>query len=221
MCPRLAAQSVRLIAPKRANETLVTHKLNKPSNPAWWQSQIGIIKKKQTAYLRQHLPAFRADHDDLIGDTLLALTRQLQERATEYPSSWYEQPEPRAESDKSYLHKLATIILKRRIADLIRNRRREMRHLSIDDEPHEGIVDLKAEPPDRRILIVTLLKTTSLVLDEMSAKDRDLIALAANKDVRRALNPRDRKRLERIRKELRNEISRRLGADVHDLLTNL
>ena len=199
----------------------MTQKPDKTSSPHWWQSQLVIIREKQTAYLRQHLPVIRADHEDLVGDTVLALTRQILDNPSEYPLSWFEPAGPKEETERAYLYKLATVILKRRIADLFRKRQREMRYVSNDEDPSQNVVDPNTEPPDRKILLVRLLKVTSLVLDEMPVEDRDLIAFVANKEVRKAVNPRDRKRLERIRKKLRDEISRRLGANVQDLLITL
>lgn len=198
----------------------MTDKKDNPGSSPWWQSQLGSIQESQTAYLRRHLPALRADHEDLVGDTVLALTKQVLENASEYPASWFEPSGPNKESEESYLYKLAHVILKRRIADLFRKRQRESHHVSISDDIAQDLAD-PSESPDRKILLARLIKITSLVLDELTPEDRDLVALTTSKHLRKAVNPRDRKRLERIRRRLKNEISRRLGADVQNLLISL
>src|SRR5207249_11622725 len=124
---------------------------------------------------------FRADHEDIVGDTLLALTKRIRDNPSDYPLSWFEPTGPKDEAESSYLYKLATVILKRRIADRLRKHMREMEHVSSDEDPSQKVVDPRAEPPDRKILLRKILKVTSLVLDEMSVEDRDLIALVANK----------------------------------------
>ena len=191
------------------------------STKVWWQSELATVRENQIAYLRRHLPALREDHDDLVGDTLLALTRQISEDPSNYPSKWFGAGGPRNKDEKLYLYKLAMVILKRRIADLFRKRHRESQYATDADGDMENVVDTHAKPPDGKILLAKLLKVTLSILDELPVEDRDLIALTTDKRVHQALNPRDRKRLERIRKKLRNEISRRLGADVQDILTSL
>lgn len=185
----------------------------------WWELQLPIIRDEQDSYLRQRLPALRADHEDLIGDTLLALTREIRRRPSAWPPSWFQHKPPTNEAERSHLHKLATVILRRRIADLFRKRKHaSMPHLPIDEELGQEVADPHAAPPDRKILLARVLEVTSSVLDEMQPEDRDLVALISEDGFRKALNDKERQRLHRIRRKLKDEIARRLGANVADLL---
>jgi hypothetical protein len=88
-----------------------------------------------------------------------------------------------------------------------------------DPENPIDVPDPKASSLDRKLLIKRLLQVTFSALDEMSPKDRDLIALISEDDgVRKSLNPRDRQRLHRARKKLKTKIASHFGAELEDLL---
>lgn len=202
----------------------MTHNLDKASNEPWWQSQLAIIPGEQLAYLRQRLPALRADYPELISQTRLAITKLIAENPSNYPASWFAPGEPEEDAERWYFYKLANTILKRRAVDLLRRHQRETRFsdFSRKQEAIYEIADTSSQAPDRKILLAELLKITDSILDGMAVEDRDLVALvaiAAEEGKHLALNPRNRKRLERIRKRLRNEISRRLGANLRELLS--
>jgi hypothetical protein len=56
------------------------------------------------------------------------------------------------------------------------------------------------------------------LLDELSQKDRDLVALISDDpDFRLSLNDSERKRLQRLRIKLKKRVARELGAEAADL----
>ena len=212
----------------------MTHPADTEVSVPWWQGELLVIQTKHARYLRNRLPALRAYHDDLIGDTTVALTRQIQTKAPEFPASWFESKPPTNEAERSHLHKLAMVILKRRVADLFRKQSKQIAsYTSIDDVATQKLAQSTAEYSYRKILLLQLIEITFSVLDEMPVEDRDLVALISrdrnfrkalndretgHSYFRKTLNDRERQRLRRIRKKLRQEISRRLGADVADFL---
>ncbi len=184
----------------------------------WWETELPSIRQVHGAYLRRHLPAFRSDHEDLLHDTLLTLTRYIQEHDSSLPQSWFGPVEPRDDTDREYLHQLARKILRRRIADFFRKRVRIKEVYSIEDY-RRNLVDDKAPSPERKILLAQMLKVTALLLDELPQKDRDLVALISDDArFRNALNTAERKRLHRIRIKLREKIAKYLGTEAADLL---
>ena len=185
---------------------------------AWWEAQLPIIRKELAAYLRHHLPALKSEHDDLLSETFLALTRQIRQKMSSLPPSWFQHSIPTNDSERAHLHKLATVILKRRIADFFRQRRSHAIFSPVEEIENE-LPDPSPQVSDRSIMLSTLLKITLKVLDEMSPEDRDLVALVSSKiGVRQGLNARDRQRLHRVRNKLKDEIALHLGAEAVELL---
>lgn len=185
---------------------------------AWWETQLPIIRNELAAYLRHHLPALKSEHDDLLSETFLSLTKQIQEKAPSLPPSWFEHSVPLNDSERAHLHRLAIVILKRRIADFFRQRRSHLIFSPVEDIEHE-LPDPRPQVSDRTMMLSTMLKITLKVLDEMSPEDRDLIALVSSKiGLRQGLNARDRQRLHRIRNKLKDEIALHLGAEAAELL---
>lgn len=183
----------------------------------WWKSELVAIRAEHDTFLRRRLPALRADHDDLLNDTSLALIKHIPSHSTVFPASWFEEGVPENEADRLRLRKLAMVILKRRIADLFR-KRLSFQSVAIDDF-RENMADPRPTDPERRILISKMLEVMQSILDEMAPMDRDLIALVYEEaGFRMGLNPRERQRLHRIRQKLKEEMRRRLGADIADLL---
>ena len=186
------------------------------SDTPWWETELPIIRQEQSAYLRRRLPALRADHDDLINDSLFALTREIRRPESLFPASWFENEGPKDEAERSRLHKLAMLILRRRIADLFR-KRASRQNLFVDDQ--KELVDPNAPSPEHKITLAQMLQAMWSVLDEMKPEDRDLVALIyEDAELGKSLGPRERQRLHRIRKRLKHEISRRLGVEAVDLL---
>lgn len=176
------------------------------------------IRHGQSIYLSRRLRVLRADHDDLINDALWALTERLRHRPSAFPESWFRREPPEEERERSHLHKLAMVILKRRVADLFRKRTQRPVVFTLGECQHD-LADPNAPSPERRMLFARVLEITRLVLEEAKDEDRDLIALvSADTDLRTRLDARERKRLQRIRERLRAEIARHLGDDVTTLL---
>jgi hypothetical protein len=174
------------------------------------------MRAEHHQYLRRHLPALREDHEDLMSDTLVALSTHVSEHAHDLPASWFETISPANKEERSHFYKLGMLILKRRIADLFR--RRSSRPLFAIEEAAVNVVD--PQPiPDRKIMIRKLLEVTSSLLDEMRTEDRDLVALVSREPgFRQKLTPRERKRLQRVREKLRTRIAEQLGDNVAELL---
>jgi hypothetical protein len=184
----------------------------------WWEQELPAIRHEQSIYLSRHLLAFRADHDDLINEALWALTDRIRRRRSVFPDSWFRCERPEKDDERSYLHKLAMIILRRRIADFFRKCAPAQIMFTVD-ECLEDLADPDAPSPERRIMLAKILEITRSVLEKAKAEDRDLIALiCADTGLRNQLNGRERKRLQRLREKLRVEIARRLGDDVTELL---
>ncbi|HSS20664.1 MAG TPA: hypothetical protein VLL54_11365 [Pyrinomonadaceae bacterium] len=184
----------------------------------WWQAEIPTIKNEHLKYVRRHLPALREDHDDLIGDTLLALTNHLNRYSDRLPTSWFRSSAPAKKAEREHLHRLAKVILKRRIADLFRKRASPKWYLPAA-EPEEDVADPRVVLPDRQIMVRRLLEATSALLDEMPPEDRDFVELVFSEPgFHRALNPGERKRLQRVREKIKARIIEQLGDNVTELL---
>lgn len=182
----------------------------------WWETEVPALKKRLLIYVRSHVPALRDDHEDFVNEALLSLTKHLDLHGLELPQSWFENQRPHRD-DRTRLHRLAVVILKRRIADSFRKR---LKVETVDLEAASDHVHYSiATRHERRIMLERVLYVVRLALDEMPSEDRDLIAFISQEAASRtALNDRDRQRLRRIRKRLKAEIARRLGSDVADLL---
>jgi DNA-directed RNA polymerase specialized sigma24 family protein len=110
------------------------------------------------------------------------------------------------------------VILKRRIADVFRKRKSHPVLFSIAEVAPE-VPDTKTQVSGRSMILSNMLQVTLRVLDEMPPEDRDLVAFVSkNIGFRQGLNARDRQRLHRIRKKLRDEIARHLGVEATELL---
>jgi len=181
----------------------------------WWEEELPAIRAEQRSYLKGRLPALSADHEDLVNDALFALTKHVRRYSAAFPESWFLPGPPTIAAERSHLHKLATVILRRRISDLFRKR---MPLISLSALEFD-VADSKAVSPDRRMLLAKLLEVTNSALDEITSEDRDLIALISEDDgIRMSLNQRERQRLHRARKKLKKKIASRLGTEVGDLL---
>ncbi|MEK6408789.1 MAG: hypothetical protein AABN34_17850 [Acidobacteriota bacterium] len=183
----------------------------------WWETELPIVRDELVAYLKRRLPALGADHDDLVSDTLFGLTEKLQGQPSEFPAVWFQEIDTVNEPERSYLHRLAMVILKRRIADFFR-KRTSLRNRSTIDEFRQELADPDAPKPERNILLAEILEVTLSVLDKMQPEDRDLIAFVSNSTGVLRLDPRERQRLHRVRRRLKDEIARRLGAEATELL---
>ena len=186
----------------------------------WWEKELSVIRPKLDTFLSGRLPAFRGDHDDLVHETLFALTKHLRKYGSSLPESWFDSNNTVSSAEKSRFHKLAMVILKRRIADFFR-KRAPLSNLSSINTDALQVADANAPSPERNILLAKMFQVTLSVLDEMKPKDRDLVMLISE-DVqfRKSLGPRERQRLHRIRRRLKDEITRRLGAEASELLGN-
>ena len=181
----------------------------------WWEAQLPVIRSELAAYLARRLPAWRADHDDLLNDSLLAVAHQIRLHPLDFPESWFCFGQPANEEEKSRLHKLSMVILKRRIADVFRKRATLLKlHGQLNDE-----AKFPQPSAERRVLFARMLEITLSVLSRIPAEDRDLLVLVAGPQApRKVLDENERQRLHRLRTKLRDEIAIQLGADSYDIL---
>jgi hypothetical protein len=184
----------------------------------WWEFELPLIRKKLDEYLSRRLRAWAEDREDLVSETLLSLTREIRGHPSAFPRSWFKPTTPSEESERSHLHKLAMVVLKRRIADLFRKRAPSLNLLGFGEQRHAPVAS-EASTPERKVLLARMLEITITALSRMPIDDRDLIGFTVGeRGVRKALNARERQRLHRLRLKLRHEIARHLGEEAADLL---
>ena len=184
---------------------------------SWWESQLPELRKQLDFYIRKRLPARPADHEDLVSETFLSLCQQIRRRPEAFPKSWFQPVEPASDTDRGYLQQLLIVILRRRIADLFRA---ETRTWSISQQNSEEMVEPRLDS-ETQTLFANMLTIVLHVLVDLTESDRDILALVSGTGgaFERTLRPRDRQRLKRLRAKLAQEIKRRLGFEVSDLLT--
>jgi DNA-directed RNA polymerase specialized sigma24 family protein len=194
-------------------ESHVTSNDEKENRP-WWETELPTIKAELTGYLRRHVPALRNDHEDLVSDTLWSLAKYFEQNSS-LPSSWFNDQPPTNE-ERSRFHKLAHVILKRRIADHFR---KSLSFPDYVDTLPDWAYESHAVGHERKVIAARILAVVQSALDRMSAEDRDLIVLISERNASSdALSDRDRKRLHRIRKKLKERIAQKLGPETAALV---
>ena len=198
-------------------KAIYVNQTHNTSELQWWEAELPAIRAREHTYLKRRLRAFSGDHEDLLNITLFDLAKHVRKFERVHPASWFQTSPPEDASEVARYHALAHKILRRRISDLFRKR---VPLISFSDsEQPINVPDDNTPTPYRKLLAARLLKATISALDEMDPQDRDLIALISDDEgVRLSLNPRDRQRLHRARKKLKNKIASRLGIEVKDLL---
>jgi DNA-directed RNA polymerase specialized sigma24 family protein len=166
--------------------------------------------------LGHRLPSRRWEHDDLVNETLLALSEWMRSHERQH-RAWVDGPPTDAERDAFF--GLARVILQRRIADRFRLNAREW-HRRVDvDQATLGRVPSGAPSAERQVLLRRMLEITIGVLATLKPEDRDVIAIvAAGAGGPLALSPRERQRLKRARRRLVDAIIAELGSAAADLL---
>lgn len=154
------------------------------------------------AYLRRHLPQLEADHEDLVQETLAGVVgwaRRGERRKL---------PAPEAKA-------LATVILKRRVADLFRVQARQWAlHQAIDPKETSP-----TGPDARQLLLTRALRCAVAFLADADPEDRELVTLLVGESSwNRPLTAGERKRLQRLRGRLRTYILEHLGDSVSEIL---
>jgi DNA-directed RNA polymerase specialized sigma24 family protein len=184
---------------------------------SWWESQLPTIKKQLNLYVRKRLPARPDDQEDLVSETFLSFCQQIRQRPEAFPHSWFEPVEPASDSERGYLQQLLTVILRRRIADHFRA---ETRAWSISRQNSEKMVGSHLDS-ETQTLFATMLTIVLQTLADSTESDRDILALVSGTGgvFEKALHPRDRQRLKRLRAKLGQEIRKQLGSKASDLLT--
>jgi len=171
------------------------------------------------------LPALTKEHDDLINETFLSLTKYIRGKSQDEKSN---DKIPKTQIDTfelSELKKLAITILKRRIADYFRSGTTKWWNQVITYDS-DVIYSENSYFSEKNILYIRMLKVCFDALGSMPREDRDLIAFitgqASHKNgiaiEAKPLTSRERQRLRRIRLKLLGEIKRELGFEVSELL---
>jgi DNA-directed RNA polymerase specialized sigma24 family protein len=166
---------------------------------AGWEKNLPDVDARLRGFLQRHIPLLGSHHDDLVNDTFEGLVLWLRDK-----------PDI-AEKD---LLPIATVILKRRIADLFRKR---LARLGNDSPADDSAVDRGAEvredieqTTDMRIIS----RATLELIDALPKSDADLLMLRTTGP----LNGRDRQRLRRVRQHLSRALEKRLGITVEEIL---
>ena len=182
----------------------------------WWEEELPAIARELRNFLVHRCPSLQGEHDDLVSDTLLALTQWMRRHETEPAET---RPDCVTENERPSIHALAIVILKRRLADLFRLRSREWgRRVSIDASMLASVPS-RAVSVERALLLRRMLDITVGVLATLDSEDRDLLACATATLARcRAMTPRERQRLWRARRKIAASIIAELGQPAADLL---
>lgn len=192
-----------------------------PRQAPWWESELPTLERTLRDHLRRRLPALPHHHDDLINDTLLALSEQILRDRTAVPSSWLHPERPADPRERDYLPRLAITILRRRVADLFRERVRRWSMLATEN-PEEREIPAEDPSAERKRLLSRMLQVCMNVLAQTQDTDRDLLGLVSGLDEdptrSRPLTDRERQRLRRLRRRLIEAIQQQLGSSVTELL---
>jgi len=182
----------------------------------WWKTQLPEVERLLRSQVRRRLPSRRWEHDDLVNDTLLALSEWMRRHEREH-QAWV--AGPRRDEDREAFFGLARVILQRRLADRFRLNAREW-HRRVDvDEGALAQVPSGGPSAERTVLLRRMLEITVGVLATLKPEDRDLIAVVATgTGPLEALGPRERQRLKRARRKLVDAIIAELGAPAAELL---
>jgi DNA-directed RNA polymerase specialized sigma24 family protein len=178
-------------------------------NDPWWQTELPQTEKELRGYLARRLPSRAEDHDDLINETLLALSQWMRQHERSMVGSTLE-------DKRRVVAAFAKVVLRRRIADRFRLDSREWRRRvdlggrQLTDVPEKG------PPPEHSLMLRRMLEITIGILATMTKEDRDLIGFAAGEGP--ALTPRERQRLRRARSRISKAIVAELGAPAAELL---
>lgn len=184
----------------------------------WWESELPKTRDTLLRHLRARLPALPQEHDDLVQETLLDLTREVNERGAEYPASWKARRSDLDEADKDRFHALAFTILRRRVADYFTRRHRDWTRSG--DLLRTAHTAFPTEPSaERQYLVAQLLRTCVEFLSELSEDERRLVMhVTLTADTKAPLSAADRQRLHRLRRRLALDVATRFGDRVTDLL---
>lgn len=172
-------------------------------------------------FLSKALPAIPDEQEDLLQDTLLDLTREVQERSEVYPASWWQETSKVPGEDRERFRRLARTILRRRIVDRFAQRAKEWA------QTRPGFARVEGSPttdpsPERRYLAAQMLRICIEVLADASEEDRRIIARVTSGEYdkdRVAFSTRERQRLRRLRATLASAILQQLGSSASELLT--
>lgn len=188
-------------------------------NPAWWERALVEFSASAAIQLRKNFPAIKRVHDDLVGEAVLALTALLQKDVSELPPAWYLPATPDA-ADSARFFGLANSVLDRRIKDHFRSSYKGwMQSVEDLDEHQQPAAD--SAPLDVALDTLRAARTLLGIIDRLPARDRDLLRDIATGNQPSPMNDGDRQRLRRLRIELQQKLTARLGADAMELIQRI
>jgi RNA polymerase sigma-70 factor (ECF subfamily) len=189
-----------------------------PNRTPWWETALADLVVALKTYLRRHAPALGRDHEDIVHDTLLALTQLVRNDPSSFPAAWFEPGTPARAEDRDYLLRLAYTIASRRVADRFRAQARAW-VLAEHDADVVSAAPSTAPSAERQRLVTEMLRVCVGVLADLSEEDRALVSILVHGEAESCTrSDRDRQRLRRVRVRLLDALRARFGADLDDLL---
>jgi DNA-directed RNA polymerase specialized sigma24 family protein len=194
-----------------------------PAGPPWWTVALVDFGPQARRYLRAHLPSIRQEHEDLISETSVGVTRLLSSGDQgAWPAAWFGTDSP---SEVEVVNRFAALcmkVLKNRVADHFRDIGRRSLEIS---EPRDEADRQDAEAPEIPLDHQLDLKRTAAALfaamASLDESDRELLERVGLGDSDAPLSDRERQRLRRLRIELLDRLRSRLGPGVLDSIRRL
>lgn len=184
------------------------------ANPPWWESRLPVLQRELRRYLDLMIRSSWIDRDELVNQTLSDLSHRILTGPSGVPSSWFGSAPPEQRDDQAYLFRLARTILKRRIVDLFRRRAKEWTN-TVRDEDLLVAIPSPAVGTERQMLATQMLRICVAALADMSEEDRELFAYLTGMSgsASRSFSDAERKRLQRMRRRLKDDLVRQLGPE--------
>lgn len=189
------------------------------ADEVWWQQQLPILRDRLRSFLSRTLSARFADwqdHNDLISETILQLYTQFHNQSEKYPPSWFSSSPPPPE-EQALFYGLATTICKRVVANLFRSSVIKWSQSKIDIDNIDYIPDEEITAAEKRIMLIKMLQICTRMLAQLPPEDAEILAYLIDKR-QVSLDARQRKRLERLRHKLKEEVTSQLGEAIAELL---
>jgi hypothetical protein len=182
-----------------------------PGAPAWWQGAVVGFADIGRRWLKARYPSLRHQHDDLLGESVLQLTRALKDPREQWPVSWFGSKDPGSDDVKRF-HGLAFTVLTRRVQDEFR-REVDSWLESLDDVPEDQ--HPASEAPDAATALGHTRAIRALVqaMHAMSLRDQDLIERVVMGDSSQPMSGAERERISQLRRRLRQQLGKVLGEE--------
>lgn len=187
-----------------------------PAAPAsvttpWWQGAVVGFADIGRRWLKARYPSLRHQHDDLLGEAVLQLTRVLTDPGEHWPASWFGCEDPQDEDVKRF-HGLAFTVLGRRVQDEFR---RDVDHWleSLDEVPEDQHPVSTAPDAATALGHTRAVRALIRAMQAMSLRDQDLMQRVALGDSSQPMSGAERERVSQLRRRLRLQLQLILGED--------